>query len=227
MLAMAAGWDWGGYLVTYFVAASALSRFRAEEKARRTGAAAVRSGARDAVQVAANGALFGIAAAAYAIEPGIIAMAIGVASLAASAADTWATEIGSLSKDLPRSAWSMQPVSPGTSGGVTPLGIAASLAAGLFSSLVALAIGWPMVIAVAALVGAITGSAVDSILGASLQGRFWCDSCAAETEARVHLCGSHTRTVGGWSWLDNDGVNLAATVAGAVDGAVVVYLIGA
>ena len=40
------------------------------------------------------------------------------------------------------------------------------------------------------------------------------------TERRIHRCGNITRPAGGVPWLDNDGVNAAATLAGALLGAV-------
>jgi uncharacterized membrane protein len=53
--------------------------------------------------------------------------------------------------------------------------------------------------------------AADSVLGGLAQGRFHCLSCDQPSEWRVHRCGTRTRWVGGWSWLNNDGVNLLAT----------------
>src|SRR5918997_262513 len=77
------------------------TRLRGAEKAQRTGDVVAKGGARDAFQVVANGGLFAVMAlAAAALAPGsplartFAAAALG--ALAASAADTWATEIGSL-----------------------------------------------------------------------------------------------------------------------------------
>ena len=55
----------------------------------------------------------------------------------------------------------------------------------------------------------------DSILGATLQAHRHCDRCDEPTERVVHRCGSLTRQTRGLRWLDNDGVNAIATVAGA------------
>jgi uncharacterized protein (TIGR00297 family) len=217
-VATAAGWSWGIYLICYFVAASALSRYRARDKTRRSEGRVAREGARSAVQVAANGGIFVLSAAAFLIEPTLLAMAAGVGALAASAGDTWATELGSLSARGPRSILSMRPVPIGTSGGVTGLGLAASLLAGLFSAAIVGIVHWPAALAASALAGAMIGSVVDSMIGATLQARRWCDSCDQPTERSVHSCGSATRHVGGIRWLNNDAVNFAATIAGAVAG---------
>lgn len=224
-VAVAAGWDWGLYLVVYFLAASALSRYRATDKARRSDGRVARLGARDAVQVAANGGVYVVAASAFIIDPGVTAVAAGAGALAASAADTWATEIGSLARSDPRSIATCARVAPGTSGGVTSLGLIASLGASLFAAAVALLIGWPGAAAAAALTGGIAGSLTDSLLGATVQSRWWCDSCSQDTERRIHRCGLATRLVGGWRWLDNDGVNLAATVVGAAVGTLCAFII--
>ena len=69
----------------------------------------------------------------------------------------------------------------------------------------------PGLIAVAGLMGML----VDSFLGASVQGLFECPSCAARTERAGMVCHEPVALVKGRRWLDNDGVNLAATVAGA------------
>jgi uncharacterized membrane protein len=60
------------------------------------------------------------------------------------------------------------------------------------------------------------GSLFDSLLGATLQARRWCDACNAPTERRIHSCGSRTRVAGGISWLDNDVVNLVSGVGGGL-----------
>jgi uncharacterized membrane protein len=61
----------------------------------------------------------------------------------------------------------------------------------------------------------VVGSAVDSLLGATIQGIYLCDVCAKETEAPIHRCGQPTRHLRGWIWLDNDVVNFLASGVGA------------
>jgi len=224
-LAVGAGWDWGIYLVVYFVAASALSRYGAAHKARVSAGRVARPGARDAIQVVANGGVYMLAAGAHILDPSLIWIAAGAGALAASAADTWATEVGSLSHGPARSIVSLAPVFTGTSGGITMLGLVASAAASGFAALVALMVGWSAAVAIAALAGGVVGSLLDSVIGATAQARWWCDSCAMDTESRRHSCGAITRQVGGWRWLNNDGVNLAATIAGAAAAMLCVVLL--
>jgi len=219
-LAMAAGWAWGVLVIAYFTTSSLLSRFRAAEKHARMEARVEKQGPRDAFQVLANGGVYALMALQYSSHPDVIWQVLGAGALAASAADTWATEIGALAKAPPRSILSLKPVAVGTSGGVTIQGLLAALAGGGFVALVAWLVGWPIATSVAALLGGIFGCLLDSVLGASLQARYWCAVCGAVTERRRHHCGTSTTRVGGLAWLNNDGVNAIATVGGAVAGAV-------
>jgi uncharacterized membrane protein len=98
---------------------------------------------------------------------------------------------------------------PGTAGAV----VGAALVSGVAGAMAAQPrlVYWGIVIGTA-------GMIVDSILGATLQGRFHCPTCGADSEHRVHRCGSRTTCTGGLPWLTNDGVNAIATAAGAAAG---------
>jgi uncharacterized protein (TIGR00297 family) len=226
-VAVGAGWDWAVLLVAYFMASSALSRLGAGRRAERTAGRIERDGPRDAIQVVANGGVFGVAALAWIATGGTGGGAglwhlAGVAALAASAADTWATEIGTLSRSQARSILTGRAVPHGTSGGITALGLMAAFAGAAFVAATATAVGWSRDAANAAIVGGVAGAILDSLLGASLQARRFCHSCGVDTEVRVHRCGTRTVRHAGITWLDNDAVNAVSTVAGALVGAVLV-----
>jgi uncharacterized membrane protein len=55
----------------------------------------------------------------------------------------------------------------------------------------------------------------DSLLGATLQGKYECPACDARFERGTTVCHEPVRLTRGWEWLDNDGVNFAATLVGA------------
>ena len=137
-----------------------------------------------------------------------------LAALAASAADTWATEIGTLFGGAPRSLLTLRRVPPGTSGAVSVAGTLAMVAGALFIASAAQAFSLIDDLAVVAIAGT-AGAITDSLLGATLQERRWCDDCDRATERRVHDCGAGTRLAGGRAWMDNDVVNLLATLMGA------------
>lgn len=215
-LCVAAGWSWAALLVVFFVTSSALSHFRAANRARRTESIVAKGGARDALQVLANGGVFAFAALLSLVLPWSGWMPMGAGALAAATADTWGTEIGTLAAAPPRLITSWRTVPAGTSGAVTPLGFTASAAGALLIALAAWLLHWPPSAAVAALVGGAVGALSDSLLGALLQARRWCPRCDAGTERAVHACGVATERAGGVSWLDNDCVNFLSGVAGAV-----------
>lgn len=223
-LAVLAGWRWGILLLLYFSSSSALSRLGVRTKERRTSGVVEKGGERDALQVIANGGVFAIAAALAVLLPHHDRwLALGAGALAASASDTWATEIGTLIGGTPRSILGFQPVPAGMSGGVTVVGTLAAIAGALFVALATALLGWPARVAAAAAIGGIAGSTLDSVLGASLQGRRWCDNCKCASERTIHDCGTATRRAGGIAWLTNDAVNLAC---GLIGGLVALAVIG-
>lgn len=109
-------------------------------------------------------------------------------AIAAANADTWATEIGSHSRTPPRLITTGRPVPAGTDGGMTVLGTAAGIAGAGFVAAIAYILGQRRAPAIA--VAGVLGMIVDSLLGATVQGTI--------------------------RSIDNNAVNLAATLTGAV-----------
>ncbi|MGA8535700.1 MAG: DUF92 domain-containing protein, partial [Candidatus Tumulicola sp.] len=114
----------------------------------------------------------------------------------------------------PRSLAGFRPIATGLSGGVTLLGTAATVAGAIVvasvSQFAAVAAFWPVAI------GGVAGALVDSLLGATLQAQRWCSQCARPCETGVHRCGSQTALRRGLQWVENDAVNVAATLTGAL-----------
>jgi uncharacterized protein (TIGR00297 family) len=214
-ISLAAGWSWGALLLAMFVSASALSRLGERQKAQRVGAIVEKSGERDATQVLANGLVYALAALGSLICACPVWYAFGVGALAASASDTWATEIGTLARTNPRSIISGKRVAPGTSGGISLLGTVASGGGALFIGVIGALAGWPVPFA-AIVLGGVAGALADSLLGATVQARRWCDLCEVSTERTVHSCGKPTRHSGGLLELDNDAVNAVCSGVGAL-----------
>lgn len=216
-ICIAAGWSWGVLLFGLFGTASILSRIGASRKEKLLGPIVEKSGARDAWQVAANGSVYAAAAAGALYLGGSGWFAMGIGALAASTADTWSTEIGTLGGGAPRLIVSGRIVPAGTSGGITLAGSAGAFIGAAAAALVAVALGWPVSF-LAGFGGGIAGAFGDSLLGATIQSRRWCEECRASTERRIHDCGSATVRAGGLSRLDNDGVNFVSTVIGGLVG---------
>lgn len=217
--AIAAGWAWGALLILYFVSSSLLSKIGARVKAERSGSIVEKGGARDWAQVFANGAVFAVAASLQLIIPSDIWLAAGAGALAASASDTWGTEIGMLATAPPRMITTWRVVPTGTSGGVSALGLGAMVCGTLFVALAAWLLHWDngnAHVALAVSVGGIFGALIDSFGGALVQSRRFCMKCESATERVVHDCGTRTERAGGIGWLSNDGVNAACTLVGAL-----------
>jgi uncharacterized protein (TIGR00297 family) len=214
-IAVGAGWPWGVLLIAHFVAASVLSKIGAERKARRTASMVEKGSARDAVQVLANGGMFAIAAIGFLFFAPHPWFAAAAGAIAASAADTWATEVGTLARRSPRSIRTLRIVPPGTSGGVSVPGSFAMLGGAAFIAAIAYAFRSPPVTVGAIFLGGIAGALADTALGATLQERRRCIGCGEHTERKIHVCGSRTRRSGGIAGVDNDVVNFLATVVGS------------
>jgi uncharacterized protein (TIGR00297 family) len=202
-------------LALFFVSSTLLSRVgRAgkEEVEVLTG----KGDRRDALQVVANGGPAAFMALLWrlAAEPAFL---VGTAcALAAANADTWASELGLLSRRQPVSLLGLRPVARGQSGGVTLVGLVASLggslliafAFALFRSTRELLGGrTPLAVAIVAGCG-LAGSIVDSLLGASLQGRYRAAEGGAYTERSRARYGALNTLFGGIRGVSNDTVNL-------------------
>jgi uncharacterized protein (TIGR00297 family) len=197
-------------LVVFFVTGTALTLVGRHTKTQPEH----RGRGRDAVQVVCTGGIAAliVVAARLAGDRGSAAVwhAALLGSLAAAASDTWATEIGALSRATPRMITTWKPVLPGTSGGITFLGSAAGVVgASIVATLAPLATPAPGAIAVAA-AGTI-GMVCDSLLGATLQALFAMpDGVLTETPER------NATLVRGLRWMTNPVVNVATTALGAV-----------
>jgi uncharacterized membrane protein len=192
------GWNGGAVLAAFFILSNLVSRVGPQRALVQLDP---KSDRRDLWQVYANGGELGIW--------------LVTATLAAAAADTWATSLGTRSGIGPRLLGFGRIVPPGTSGGMTLMGSAGgALGALIVSATGAWVSGTVAMIPAGTLIG-FSGMVVDSVLGAVLQGRFHCQTCDETSEWRVHRCGRPTVLRGGFTWLDNDMVNFLATAFAA------------
>jgi uncharacterized protein (TIGR00297 family) len=199
-------------LLLFFGSSSALSRLTgADKKPRRT-----------LVQVLANGGIPAALTLVQYLRPSPHVSAAYAGALAAANSDTWATEIGALSRTPPRLITTGRAVERGTSGAITPLGTLASVAGALTIGVACAALErrpnaiWRVAI------GGLAGSLADSLLGASLQAAYTCTVCGKRTEDRGHAHGDAPPALipaGGVTWMTNDTVNLCASVVGAAGSA--------
>lgn len=212
--AVLAGVPWIALLLFFFVSSSLLSRWRAGERERLVGDLVEKADRRDAAQVLANGAVFAVAALASLRDTSAAWQSVAAGAIAAATADTWSTEVGTVAGGTPRFVLDGRQVPPGTSGGVTVAGTTAGIVGAILAALVTASLDWEVPI-LAIVAGGVGGSVVDSLLGALVQERRWCDRCGLSTERRTHRCGNLTTLRGGIRGIDNDVVNLVSIMAGA------------
>jgi uncharacterized protein (TIGR00297 family) len=172
--------------------------------------------ARSWVQVLANGGLLGLIGFYYSIAPSNLVVFMAALSMAAATSDTWASEIGILSNQKPKSLIRRQEMEKGLSGGVTSLGLWASLGGsaliglvfgvyGLMISGFSLNLIWATLLC---MLGGFIGSLIDSILGEFFQAKYK----TLESDI-IELSGSSTDIlVQGFRWFDNNLVNFLSNI---------------
>ncbi|HEX8297969.1 MAG TPA: DUF92 domain-containing protein [Rubricoccaceae bacterium] len=212
LLVAVGGVAWAVPALAFFVASSALSRVGRARKADAE-ALAEKGSRRDAGQVAANG---GIAAALLAATlfwpdatPALYAAFLG--AFAAAAADTWATEIGTLVGGPTRRLGLGPRVAPGTSGGVSAAGTLGAISGAAFVAMAALPFTLPAVSLAVALAG-VAGAFIDTVLGATLQARYrLADGTTTERAPSPSAAPAF-----GIAGVTNDCVNGVCTLVGAL-----------
>jgi uncharacterized protein (TIGR00297 family) len=203
------GWDWSAPVLYFFISSSALSKIR-EAKKSKLKQIFQKDERRDWAQVLANGVLPALCAIFDFIQPHQWWYILYLAALSSATADTWATEIGVLSKESPVLVTTFQPVSVGTSGGITTSGTLASFGGAVSLTAIGLCIFPAYSLSIRhliILIGAgFLASFFDSILGATIQAQYVCQHCQRRTERKFH-CQNLTTRISGWRWVNNDWVN--------------------
>jgi len=212
------GWAHGVTLVFFFVSSVLWSRLKKSRKAALEAVVFEKGSQRDIWQALANGGLAAGACVAGALMPDVRALwdAIFVGAMATVAADTWATELGTLSTTPPRLITTMTPVPRGTSGAISRMGTLATLAgavatAGVF---VVAAGNAPWQLVVIGGVAGLIGSLSDSLMGATVQRIY--QGAHGLTERAFDAAGHAHPLVRGWRWMNNDMVNLGSAAIGAI-----------
>ncbi|KAA0221235.1 DUF92 domain-containing protein [candidate division KSB1 bacterium] len=216
------GWKFSLPLLAFFVLSSMLSRLGAARK-RAANKNFQKGHRRDLGQVLANGGIPGLLVVLWYLAPQPVWYFLFLGAVAAVTADTWATEIGLLSRRPPRLITSLKIVASGTSGAISTLGLfGAALGAGTIALL-----GWALQSVSPAhrfgLIGVvlITAAGVlahlfDSLLGATIQTQRVCLTCRKVSEKKGECCGAERQPHSGWRWVDNDMVNGICALSGVL-----------
>lgn len=204
-------WAYTFPILGFFLISSILSKI-GKTKKKQLESTYQKSDVRDFHQALANG---GVATAIVLIVffTGFDTMYYAyIAALSAATADTWGTEIGIFSKTKPVLITNFKPVNPGTSGGISFIGCMASL----LGSMVIVIIGslfyeFNIYQVIVVVLSGFAGSLVDSLLGATIQGQFKCETCGKFTESKVH-CNIEATLVQGKYLINNDFVNIFSII---------------
>ncbi|WP_241963583.1 DUF92 domain-containing protein [Gordonibacter sp. 28C] len=172
------GWPLWLLLMWFFgssnVASKLMRRVRGVRESEKSG------GPRRLRQVLANSVPFLVCALAYAATGEAWFLVVSAGALAASTADTWASEVGVHSKKPPVNIVTRKPMQRGLSGGVSPLGLGATVVGAATSAFLATFLFHAFGFAVPAgpeaflliVACGVAGSVVDSFLGALLQAKY-------------------------------------------------------
>lgn len=137
-------------------------------------------------------------------------------ALAASAADTWATELGMLSRHPPRLITNGAYVPAGTSGGITVVGSLAGVAGAVL--IAAIGSQGDTRVFTASWIAGVIAMFADSLLGATVQASFRRPDGTVTEEP-----GGGATPIRGIAWITNPLVNLLATLVGALAAAALAY----
>lgn len=224
-------------LVAFFISSSLLSRWGGERK-RAAGKGHQRGSRRDWIQVCANGGVGALFALLFLLTGQRVFAACFAAAFAAANADTWAGEIGMLSRKPPVSVLDGRTLPRGTSGGVTLQGYLGAGLGALLIALIYLLQGFSAGLADPRLFGeggmilltGFFGAWIDSILGATLQAKYRCALAGDETERPYSLTeeggsGPKNALIRGLPFMTNDAVNFFSGLASTALAAVVMGLL--
>ncbi len=221
------GMAWMLPMAAFFILSTLISKIGKTRK-KLAALMAEKHDVRDIYQVYANGGVgFFLSIGFYFTQDPIFYYAY-LAALGAAAADTWATEFGTLLGKRPRKITNLKLVSPGESGGITIAGTVASLGGALsivLTGIIFMPDIYPKQLLFIVMAG-FFGALIDSLIGATVQAKYQCPHCKKITEKRHHCKDYNTELIAGISWINNDFVNLMCTASGALIAILLVHFWG-
>lgn len=222
--AVALGLGWRGFVVLgiFFFTSSFWSKYKRTKK-KKLEQKHEKGSQRDWLQVVANGGLAALSSLIFYVEQDQIWLLAFAIAIASANSDTWASEIGTLSKSRPFFVRTFKRSEKGTSGAVSLLGTNASLAgAMLIAAVVSLLFSISYQELLFIFVFGFLGNVYDTLLGAFLQVAYTCPICNRETEKKAH-CEQPTKKIRGLAFLDNDAVNMLSGLLAVISG-IIFYL---
>ncbi|MEH7010061.1 DUF92 domain-containing protein [Neobacillus niacini] len=180
---------------------------------------------RDWRQVIANGGFAALLSIIYYFQQDIVWLIGFIVCLASSNSDTWASEIGTLSKRKPVYIRTFKPIEKGTSGAISLLGTTAAI---FGSMLIAFSGAWLFHLQIfdffIIFLFGFLGNIIDTLFGAYYQQVYICNKCGIETEKKVH-CQTAAKRIKGYHIVDNDMVNFLSGFIAALLAMFVIYFV--
>ena len=175
---------------------------------------------RNILQVICNGGVAICICIYEYFNPNPINIYLYAATVSAAMSDTWATEFGKLSESKPILITSFRPIEHGLSGGITMIGILGSL---LGSSIVGLAtyllIDSELILIFGIIFTGFLSALFDSLIGDKLQGKYEIESGKIIENMQVGA-----KLISGYKIINNNFVNLMATITGPFLMYLIIYL---
>lgn len=208
----------------FFITSSLWSKYKSSAK-KDIEEKLAKGATRDWGQVAANGGFAALISIIYYFQQDLVWLIGFIVCLASSNSDTWASEIGTLSKRKPIYIRTFKPIEKGTSGAVSTLGTTAAI---FGSMLIAFAGAWLFHLHlfhffIIFLFGFL-GNIIDTLFGAYYQQVYICKKCGIETEKKVH-CQTAAKRIKGFHLVDNDMVNFLSGSIAALLAMIVMYFV--
>lgn len=219
-------WAWFATFFVVFLTVTLLTKYRHTEKLFLDDIVA-KTGPRDIWQALANFLVAIVVAFAYKVTGNSQLVFVFLGAIAAANADTWATELGTLSKQPPRLITTFEVVQRGRSGAISPLGTIAgiigsgfvAIMGGIFLQLSGEINIWFSAIVPVCIAGTL-GTITDSILGATVQANYYSEEYGAFTEHTIYK-GRPTKLKSGSKFINNETVNFICTLIGATSASLI------
>ncbi len=219
-------WTWGAMYGLFFVLGSLFTFVGKEKKKDLTQEFEKGESARDSIQAMVNSLIPAILALLFVLIKHPILAIMAAGALATSLADTFGTEIGSISKKSTYSAlkpWVKK--ERGSPGAISVLGTLASAVGATLIGIIGFIVAqydsyavlpkYLWIIIPTSIIGGFIGSYFDSVFASTIQRLNKCTKCNKITEKNTH-CSIPTVYYSGIKWIRNDLINLLAIVIGAM-----------
>ncbi|WP_137788888.1 DUF92 domain-containing protein [Bacillus sp. E(2018)] len=222
------GFGWQGFILLglFFITSTLLTKWKKDKKQDQSTIHTEEKKGRTAGQVLANGGSALLAAIGELTLSDPAWLIVFAATFATATADTWASEIGVLSKRRPFHIKEWRNVEPGLSGAISSLGtVAAALGASLIGVSFYFLYDTSLTVLLCIAISGFLGNVADTLFGAWFEQKYVCSICKRETESSVH-CGVKTVKVFGYAFFTNNLVNFSATfIGGLIAGGFYIWIV--